>query len=96
MIVKPFIAGFYWQLTTVSLQNAHLLKTSSALPSQATINYFGVMKENIPHFNEALRNILIPRVPGTKGNEIVRNVRFLFHFFQKHFNYLDDVKITWV
>jgi hypothetical protein len=33
------------------------------------------MKENVPHFNEVLRNILIPRVPGTKGNEIVRNVR---------------------
>ena len=43
-------------------------------PSQATMSYFGVMKENIPHFNEVLKNILIPRVPGTKGNEIVRNV----------------------
>jgi hypothetical protein len=52
-----------------------LQRTPNGPTDQSTINYFGVMKENVPHFNEVLRNILIPRVPGTKGNEIVRNVR---------------------
>lgn len=51
-----------------------LLKTiPQGPPTQGSINYFGVMKENLPHFESVLKNILIPRVPGTKGNEIVRN-----------------------
>jgi hypothetical protein len=61
--------------TSTFFQTTQLSKAPQAPPSQATINYFGVMKENIPHFNEVFKNILIPRVPGTKGNEIVRNVR---------------------
>jgi len=32
------------------------------------------MKQNLLHFDNVLRNILIPRVPGSEGHKIVRNV----------------------
>ena len=61
--------------------NHHILLQLSRLaeeprnPDQSTINYFGRMKENRPYFEEALDNILIPRVPGTEGSRRVREVR---------------------
>ena len=62
----------------VYFQNVKLQQTRQGGPSQSNINYFGIMKENIPHFQNVLKNILIPRVPGTKGNEIVRNVIIIY------------------
>jgi len=72
-----FILSLNFHLTEKPnfFQNIRLRETPQAPPTLGAINYFGVMKENLPHFENVLKNILIPRVPGTKGNEIVRNVR---------------------
>jgi hypothetical protein len=39
------------------------------------------MKENLVHFQSVLRNILIPRVPGSDGHKVVRNVIMAFFYF---------------
>lgn len=56
-----------------SQKHSKLQRTPRSSPSDAAINYFGLMKENTPHFENALTNILIPRTPGSQGSEIVRN-----------------------
>ena len=38
------------------------------------LNYYGKMKQNEGHFQRALENILIERVPGSDGNKKVRDV----------------------
>ena len=38
------------------------------------LNYYGKMKRNEGHFQRALENILIERVPGSDGNKKVREV----------------------
>ena len=38
------------------------------------LNYYGKMKQNEGHFQRALENILIERVPGSDGNKKVREV----------------------
>ena len=38
------------------------------------IKYFAVDMEDMTNFNQHLQKILIPRVPGTKGNKLVRKV----------------------
>ena len=40
------------------------------------IKYFAVDMEDMDNFDHHLQMILIPRVPGTKGNKIVREVGF--------------------
>ena len=43
------------------------------------LNYYGEMKRNEGHFQRALDNILIERVPGSEGSRKVREV-FLLRF----------------
>ena len=45
------------------------------------IKYFAVDMEDMGNFNHHLQKILIPRVPGTKGSEIVRKVRCVSNLF---------------
>lgn len=40
------------------------------------IKYFAVDMEDMDNFDHHLQMILIPRVAGTKGNKIVREVGF--------------------
>jgi len=42
--------------------------------SSVNVDYFANHIDDEDHFAEALRNILIPRVPGTEGSRIVREV----------------------
>ena len=44
--------------------------------SDKLIKYFAVDMEDMDNFDKHLQMILVPRVPGTKGNKIVREVRF--------------------
>ena len=42
--------------------------------SDDLIQYYAVNMEDMSDFNRHLREILIPRVPGTKGSQRVREV----------------------
>ena len=42
------------------------------------LNYYGEMKRNEGHFQRALDNILIERVPGSEGSRKVREVFYCF------------------
>ena len=44
--------------------------------ADSLIQYFAVDMEDMQNFDFHLKKILIPRVPGTKGSQIVREVSF--------------------
>ena len=49
------------------------------------IKYFAVDMEDMENFDFHLRRILIPRVPGTVGNKLVREVRTLLRIAPNYF-----------
>ena len=66
----------YLQKNYVNLgQNGQNLQERMVRNADELIKYFAVDMEDMGNFNHHLQKILIPRVPGTKGSEIVRKVR---------------------
>ena len=47
--------------------------------ADSLIKYFAVDMEDMQNFDFHLQKILIPRVPGTKGSQIVREVSFTWN-----------------
>ena len=53
---------------------AQTLETRMVQNADALIKYYAVDMEDMSNFNFHLNKILIPRVPGTKGSQLVREV----------------------